>query len=80
MVELLDGGVVQLDSQNNPSSNLYELSKKRRWSELIFDDISEEVLEEWREEGAAPAGSEEGVVPAEWREKMLQQGLRKELV
>jgi hypothetical protein len=41
---------------------------------------SEEVLEEWREEGAAPAGSEEGVVPAEWREKMLQQGLRKELV
>ena len=41
---------------------------------------SEEVLVEWREEGAAPAGSEEGVVPAEWREKMLQQGLRKELV
>ena len=40
---------------------------------------SEEVLEEWREEGAAPAGSEEGVVPAEWREKMLQQGLGKEL-
>ena len=48
------------------------------WSELIFDWILGEVLEEWREEGAAPVGSEEGVVPAEWREKMLQQGLRKE--
>ena len=40
---------------------------------------SVEGLEEWREEGAAPVGSEEGVVPAEWKEKMLRQGLRKEL-
>ena len=33
-------------SQNNPISKLYELSKKRRWPEPIFDCISEEVLEE----------------------------------
>ena len=37
------------------------------WSELIFDWISGEVLEEWREEGAASAGSEEVLV--EWREE-----------
>ena len=62
VVEVQDGGVVQLDRQfcpgtryrgpvqterqrccfpvqNNPSSKLYELSKKRRWSEPICDCI-----------------------------------------
>ena len=37
-------------SQNNPISKLYELSKKKRWPEPIFDCISEEVLEERRTE------------------------------
>ena len=37
-------------SQNNPISKLYELSKKKRWPEPIFDCISEDVLEERRTE------------------------------
>lgn len=37
-------------SQNNPISKLYELSKKKRWPEPIFDCISEEVLEERKTE------------------------------
>eukprot|EP00092_Neocalanus_flemingeri_P078792 GFUD01098067.1.p1 GENE.GFUD01098067.1~~GFUD01098067.1.p1 ORF type:complete len:249 (-),score=82.45 GFUD01098067.1:636-1382(-) len=41
---------VENPSQNNPISKLYEFCKKRRWSEPIFDCISEEVLEERRTE------------------------------
>ena len=37
-------------SQNNPISKLYELSKKKRWPEPIFDCISEEILEEKKTE------------------------------
>jgi len=37
-------------SQNNPISKLYELSKRKKWPEPIFDCISEEVLEERRTE------------------------------
>ena len=35
----------------------------------VAGEGSEEGLEEWREEGAALVGSEEGVVSAEWRER-----------
>lgn len=41
---------VENPSQNNPISKLYEFCKKKRWSEPIFDCISEEVLEERRTE------------------------------
>jgi len=41
---------VENPSQNNPISKLYEYCKKKRWSEPIFDCISEEVLEERRTE------------------------------
>ena len=68
VLEVLDGGGVQLEEVLEES-----------WEGGVAWEGSEEGLEEWREEGAAPVGSEEGVVPAEWREKMLQQGMRKEL-
>merc|ERR1711892_385110 len=41
---------VENPSQNNPISKLYEFCKKKRYSEPIFDCISEEVLEERRTE------------------------------